>query len=658
MHLVKVGLVNLNPTVGAIRSNLERMLAVAAEASEQGSVLTAFTEEVISGYPTEDLVQWPGFVEAQWTALRRFAAETGKHKNPTVHVLGLTVAHRGSLYNAVAVVAGGEILGIVPKENLPTYAVFYEQRVFARGIPGEVSSIDGVPFGDLIFRLPFGTLAVEVCEDLWAADGPSLRRAVSGAEIVVNLSASPWRGGVVDTRKELIATRASDHQVTLIYVNQFGGQDSLVFDGGAYVNQNGRMIFEAERWREGWTSAVFDLDRTRRLRRENTTFRDHAEDYLKSHPPVTMVEGALPARRGGDRAELAYPVPPKKSFFPPGPGPELSPEERWYEDLLSAMKTGLAGYFEKTGAFDRIGIALSGGKDSALTLVIAWLYAQDRFRDLAADERVRALQDFIHCFSMPTRFNTSRTKGISRRLAEELGVSFKEVSIEEAFDREVEAAEKMLAPGETLSDLTRQNIQARIRGSRMWNWANASRGMWIQSGNMSEKAVGYTTVGGDLMGAYSLLGNLPKTIVIRLLEYIERKQDLAVLRDLLETRASAELAEGQEDERDLMPFPVLDACFALFAGEKMMPSEVYLAIRAMWTDDELRTLRSDYRKGMLKDWVKRFCRLFVASIFKWVQAPQAVHLGPLDLDRERALQLPVVHSPEWLEIDAIDHLPD
>lgn len=664
MHLLKVGLVNLNPTVGAIRSNLARMIAVAAEASQQGCTLTAFTEQIVSGYPTEDLVQWPGFVEAQWAALRQFAAATDKLERPAVHVLGLTVAHRGSLYNAAAVVAGGEILGIVPKENLPTYAVFYEQRVFARGIPGEVSSIEGVPFGDLVFRLPFGTLAVEVCEDLWVPNGPSLRRSVSGAEIVVNISASPWRGGVVETRKELIATRASDHQVTLIYVNQFGGQDSLVFDGGAYVNQNGRMIFEAERWREGWTATVVDLDRTRRLRRENTTFRDHAEGFLKSHRPVTTVEASLaaprdaPSRPGRDYPKLTYPVPPEKSFFLPGPGPELSPEESWYEDLLSAMKTGLAGYFEKTGAFDRLGIALSGGKDSALTLVVAWLYARDRFQHLVPDARAREIRDFIHCFSMPTRFNSDQTKSLSRRLAAELGVSFKEVSIEEAFDREVEAAEEMLGSGETLSELTRQNIQARVRGSRMWNWANASRGMWLQTGNMSEKAVGYTTIGGDLMGAYSLLGNLPKTIVIRLLEHVERTLRISALPELLATRASAELACGQEDERDLMPFPVLDACFALFAGEKMMPVELYLAIRAMWTDEELRAMRADYRKGMLKGWVKRFCRLFVASIFKWVQAPQAVHLGPLDLDRERALQLPVVHSPEWLDIDAIDGLPD
>ncbi len=207
---------------------------------------------------------------------------------------------------------------------------------------------------------------------------------------MVNVSASPFRGGVVETRKELIATRAADHQVTLVYVNQFGGQDSLVFDGGGYVNQNGRMVFEAERWREGWSPVVVDLDRTRRRRRENTTYRAHAEAYLESHERVRTLDAEL---SGYEPPSSGFPSPSSKNFFVP----EESKEILWYEDLIAAMKTGLAGYFEKSGAFDRLGVALSGGKDSALTLLIAWLYAGDRDRDP---------KDFIHCFSMPTRFNS------------------------------------------------------------------------------------------------------------------------------------------------------------------------------------------------------------------------------------------------------------
>jgi NAD+ synthase (glutamine-hydrolysing) len=172
-------------------------------------------------------------------------------------------------------------------------------------------------------------------------------------------------------------------------------------------------------------------------------------------------------------------------------------------------------------------------------------------------------------------------------------VTFKEVPIEEAFEREVKAAEAMLSPGEELTPLTRQNIQARIRGMRMWNWANACRGMWLQTGNMSEKAVGYTTVGGDLMGAYSLLGNVPKTIVIRLLT-IFGEAPLRGLEELMKTEASAELAENQEDERDLMPFQYSMPASRSSRGE-MMPVDLYRAIRAMWTDDELLRMRPDYR---------------------------------------------------------------
>lgn len=653
MRLTRIGLAHLDPAVGAIHSNLDLVAATARAMSESGCALGVFTEQVLSGYPTEDLVQWEGFVDAQWSALERFAETTTSFSHPTVFVVGLTVQDAGLVYNAAAVVAAGRIFGVVPKENLPTYEVFYERRVFARGLPHRVGKVHGVPFGDLIFRLPFTTLAVEICEDMWVPDGPILRRSASGAELVVNVSASPWRGGVVETRRELIATRAADNEVCFVYVNQCGGQDSLVFDGGGYVNQNGRMLLEAERWRPGWTAQVVDLGGTRRRRSENTTWRAHAEAYLRSSPAVEPIEVELPAH---EEPALDYPAPggADRSFFAPKAPAEADPVTRWYDDLIAAMKMGLAGYFEKTGAFDRVGVALSGGKDSSLTLVIAWLYARDRFAALAESRRAEAIRDFVHAFSMPTRFNTETTKDLSRRLAEELGVSFFEVPIEEAFEREVEATRAMLSPGAEIPPLALQNVQARIRGQRMWNWANASRGMWLQSGNMSEKAVGYTTVGGDLMGAYSLIGNLPKTIVIRLTAHLCDRYAIASLAELLETKASAELALDQEDERDLMPFPVLDACFALFAGEKLMPVALYRAVRSMWTDEELREMRPDYRPGMLKEWVKRFCQLFVGSIFKWVQSPQTVHLGRLDLDRERALQLPVVQSSEWLDLDAID----
>ena len=162
---------------------------------------------------------------------------------------------QAQLYNAAAVVHGGRLLGFVPKEKLPTYNVFYEARTFSRGGPGLALDADGVPLGDYLFGFDFGTVAVEVCEDVWAPDGPMRRRCLSGAEIVVNVSASPYRLGIVGTRREMLATRAADNQTVLVYANAVGAQDGLIYDGGGFVFQNGRLVQEAARFVEGIATA-------------------------------------------------------------------------------------------------------------------------------------------------------------------------------------------------------------------------------------------------------------------------------------------------------------------------------------------------------------------------------------------------------------------
>ncbi len=645
MRLIRIGLAHPNPAVGAFRSNTDQIIAAVAELAAQRATIICFAEQCISGYPCEDLVLWEGFVRDQWKQLERIAAASAHLEHPSVIVVGVAVRESQLVYNAAAVICKGKILGIVPKEKLPTYGVFYEGRTFSGGVPARVSDIGGVPFGDLIFEFPFGVLAVEVCEDIWSPDGPMRRRAYSGAEIIVNCSASPWRAGVVEFRRSMIAVRAADNQATVVYVNLFGGNDSLVFDGGGYVNQNGALLRDFPRWRSGHVTLDLDLDRTAHERRENTTWRNDCQTFLAEYDPVLTIsfpEGPKPNLPGFALAR------------PSSAETQSKGAETYFEDLIAAMKTGLAGYFEKAGVFSRIGIALSGGKDSVLVLILSWLYARDRFSHLNEAERAHKIREFIHCFSMPTHFNSESTKTIAREICAELGVTFKELPIEDAFGREIEATRAMLS-GRDATAFTMQNIQSRLRAMRMWNWANSAGALWLQSGNMSEKSVGYTTMGGDLMGGYSLIGNMPKTMVTALLHHLHATYRWPVLERLLHTVASAELAENQEDERDLMPYPVLDACFELFAGEKRMPLEVYHALRMRFTDEELRAMRPDYSPAMLKEWVKRFVKLFIGSIFKWVQAPQTVHLGSLDLDRERALQLPVVQSLEWLRLDDLEN---
>ncbi|MBI5742590.1 MAG: NAD(+) synthase [Candidatus Niyogibacteria bacterium] len=640
MRLIKIGLGNVNTTVGALRSNTDKVLELAREMAKAKCTVGCFPELVINGYPPEDLVQWSGFVERGLAEVTRFCEVT--QDLPTVFILGAVVPMKNHLYNCAFVIRQGEIIGIVPKEKLPTYNVFYEGRTFSAGSPGLFEKVRRVPFGDLIFKFHFGALAVEVCEDIWVPDGPMRRRCYSGAELVVNISASPFRSGVQETRREMIATRAADNVAAVVYLNALGGNDGLVFDGGGFVNQGGRTVLEAERYREGLTACVIDLDRTDRERKENTTWRTGAKDFLANDPPVV----ALECKGLGADDHLPYPTPQLRNFFMPD---DSEKRREYFDGLEAAMIQGLASYFEKTGAFKCIGIALSGGRDSVLTLVAAWIYAQRKFADLDAEAKARAIKNFIFCFSMPSRYNSKATRSAARGICKELGVSFNETNIA----REMRVAEaslrEMLGAGQEPSALTLQNLQARIRGERMWNFANTAGALWLQTGNMSEKAVGYTTIGGDMMGGYSLIGNLPKTVVIELLRHLGEKYSIASVKKSLVIPSSAELATSQTDEAELMPFEVLDACIYLFVGEKMMPTEVYKVLGSMFGER--------YAAPELKAWVKKFTLFFRKSIFKWVQAPQAVHLGSLELDRERALQLPVVQSDEWLGLDELDKLP-
>ncbi|HSN86463.1 MAG TPA: NAD(+) synthase [Thermoanaerobaculia bacterium] len=456
------------------------------------------------------------------------------------------------------------------------------------------------------------------------------RRSYSGAEMVVNVSSSPYRVGVVSTRREMLSTRSADNQVTLVYGNSVGSQDGLVFDGGGYVFQNGRRALDAPRFREGWAACVVDLDRTRRMRQENTTWRTDLEDFQERYEPVPVLASEHPS---GDRSGLRYPPPLGDSFFLPQDGESgPSPRDEVLDDLISALSLGIKDYYLKTGAFRSIGVALSGGRDSMLTLLLAWRAA------LLLNEEDRAKAgETIQAFYMPTRYSGEGTRDAASTLCKELGISLRVVPIEEAFDREVEATRRMLDGGEP-TEITRQNVQARIRAARMWNWANTAGALFLQTGDMSEKAVGYTTIGGDLEGALSVIANVPKTVVIALLERFHRLYGFEGVALTLATAPGPELAEAQAAEDELMPFPVLDACLHLYAGEKLAPDEVALALRSLFPDVD---------SGKLDGWAKRFAALFSRSIYKWVQSPLALHVGSLDLDRERALQLPVVQRNEW-----------
>jgi NAD+ synthase (glutamine-hydrolysing) len=623
MRLAKLAIASVSPTVGAVHSNVSRLIAIAKEMAAANVTIGAFPEQVVGGYPPEDLVQWPGFLIGQRRQLERFATETKDLK--TVFVIGLAVSAGGQVFNTAAVVHRGTIVAVVPKEKLPTYNIFYEGRTFSRGSAGMMLDADGLRLGDYRFQFDFGDVAVEVCEDAWSPDGPMRRRCYSGAEIVVNVSSSPYRMGVDSTRREMLATRAADNQALLLYANAVGAQDGLIFDGGGFIFQNGRLVFEAPRFVEGWWSTVVDLDRTRRLRMENTTWRSDCEAFRRDGKmvPTIRVEGPT-----SDFSSLAYPAPEGGNFFLPASNTQhVDPRDRALDELFEALAIGVKSYYEKTNAFKSLGIALSGGRDSMLTLMVAWRAAQL----IKGGAKISA-------FYMPSSHSGDDTKHAAFLLATEVDATLQTIPINDAVEREVEATVQMLG-GEKPTELTRQNIQARIRGQRMWNWANSSGALFLQTGDMSEKAVGYTTIGGDLEGALSVIANVPKTVVIAMLERLGKRFGFKGITATLDTDPGPELADKQVAENELMPFPILDACLHLYAGEKMSPDEIGCALRALFPD-----IAAD----QLAACAQRFTKLFSQSIYKWVQSPLSLHVGSLDLDRERALQMPVVQKNEWV----------
>jgi NAD+ synthase (glutamine-hydrolysing) len=450
------------------------------------------------------------------------------------------------------------------------------------------------------------------------------RRCFAGAELVVNISASPFRAGIAATRREMLATRSADNQATLVYVNAIGGQDGLVFDGGGYVFQNGRPLLEAPRFREGRATCVVDLDRTTRMRREDSTWRSDCEAFWRERVCVPALRSSAPT---GNRATLRYPVDTKGSpFLPPPHATPRSARDEMLDDLYEALALGVRDYVVKTGRFRRLAVPVSGGRDSVLTLLVAWHAA-----------RSSPEAGLLHAVYLPSRYSGSATCAAAEILCRELGVPLHVSSIDAAYEREL-AEVRALVGGEAVGETTGENIQARLRALRMWSWCNATESLFLQCGDMSEKAVGYTTIGGDLEGGLSVIGNVPKTVVIALLERLYARFGFEGIARCLATEPSPELAPAQLAEAELMPFPVLDTCLYLYAGEKLSPAELAEALPVAFPELPATKLR---------EYAEQFVTAFTTSIYKWVQAPLSLHVGSLDLERERALQLPVVQRTEW-----------
>jgi NAD+ synthase (glutamine-hydrolysing) len=561
---MRLALAQINTVVGDLDGNRRRILARLDEARAEEADLVLFPELTVTGYPPEDLLLRPSFIRAAQTSLREIAATT----KGLVAFVGAPHFDR-DLYNACAVCADGEVRAIVRKRFLPNYGVFDEDRYFA---PGR----------DLIL-LRFGEtlVGVTVCEDLWQPGPPATDLALAGAELIVNVSASPFHVGKDRDREEMLVTRARDNVSFLAFCNAVGAQDELVFDGHSIVlDDEGELLARAPGFEEALV--VVDIDPTQVIGRRLTDVRRRALARERgSLPAATIVDLPAPAPHAEQRhGSIAEPL------------SEL-------EQMRRALSLGLRDYVEKNG-FREIVIAVSGGIDSAVTAALA--------ADALGPERV-------HCVSMPSRYSSEETRADARRLAESLGCAFLELPIE-GIVQAFEAALADLFAG-TEPGLAEENIQARIRGVLLMALSNKFGWLVVATGNKSELSVGYATLYGDMAGGFALLKDVFKTDVFRLAKHLNEHAGRQLIPESIIARApSAELRANQLDEDSLPPYPELDRVLEAYVEEDRSREE----------------LSSD---GFDPAVVERAVALIDRSEYKRRQAPPGVKLRPKAFGRDR-----------------------
>jgi NAD+ synthase (glutamine-hydrolysing) len=520
---LRLALSQLDTVVGDLDGNAARIVAAMARAEETGADLVVFPELAVTGYPPEDLLLKSGFVADNLSALDRIASASGEcaavvgfvdvaGDGSVPEAVGRAVgmgtvareqAVRGAprlLRNALAVCAGGRILGVYHKRRLPNYGVFDEERWFAPGV--------GAP---MLYEIAGVLVGVSVCEDLWFPDGPVAEQAAAGAALVVNANASPYAIDRITERVAVTKERVGEARCAIAYVNQVGGQDELVFDGGSFVvDASGALVTGAVQFEEALLVADLDLP---------------PRPAAPAAPAdVTVVHVSALAR---DRE--ARPVSP--------PAPHLSAEAEVY----GALVLGTRDYLRKNG-FTHAVIGLSGGIDSSLVAAVA----------------VDALgPEHVHGLSMPSRYSSEGSRTDAAALAAGLGIELRTIPIEGAHA----ALRDLLAGaiGGDLVGLADENLQSRIRGVLLMALSNAEGWIVLTTGNKSELATGYSTLYGDSAGGFAVIKDVPKTLVYRLCRYRNAVAGTDLIPEAVLTKApSAELRPDQRDQDSLPPYEVLD----------------------------------------------------------------------------------------------------
>ncbi|TMQ49801.1 MAG: NAD+ synthase [Candidatus Eisenbacteria bacterium] len=552
MRQLRLGLAQLNPTVGDVDGNVARVAAYLEQARGLGVDLLAFPEMVITGYPPEDLLLKPSFIE--------YAIERTRDLLP--RTLGMTVVvgtvdRDFDLYNAAAVLHDGRWMGTYRKRYLPNYGVFDENRYFMPGTRNPVFVRGGTIIG------------INICEDIWYPGGPVEEQVIrGGAEIVINISASPYHAGKAQVRKRMLCTRAADNLAVVCYVNLVGGQDEVIYDGcSLIVDEQGQVLAEGKMFEEDLVVADVELDSVFSARLHDPRLRKgRALEAGEGAPRIDLpalgtgatpapdpAGGVAPLPRGGGNGGVATAVAAKPALERRAAPtyPELVPE------VYGALVLGTLDYVRKNG-FETVVLGLSGGVDSALCACIA--------ADALGPANVVGV-------SMPSGFTSTASREDAESLARNLGIRHTCIPIRDVF----EAYLKVLEPAfdGKPPDITEENLQARIRGNYLMALSNKFGWLVLTTGNKSEVSAGYSTLYGDMAGGFAVLKDVYKTMVYQLARHRNQCGERPVVPERTLTRApSAELKPDQTDQDTLPPYEVLDPILRLYVEEDRSAREI------------------------------------------------------------------------------------
>lgn len=567
---MRLALSQINVTVGDLAGNREKILDHIHRARDLGAHIVVFPELAIPGYPPEDLLFKPRFIQSNLDVLNELVRAT----QGIAAIFGFVDRH-DDIYNAAAIACNGCLIDVYRKTYLPNYGVFDEDRYFQSGKTAGVYRLNGITFG------------VTICEDIWYPGGPARQQALAGdAEVLINISSSPFHDGKELLREQMIATRATDNSAVLAFCNLVGGQDELIFDGGSLiVDQEGRVVARSPRFEEDLLVTDVDVEAVFRNRLHDSRRRKEKRDV--SAPGAVDLPDLTP--------KAVCLSPPQRPDFP-------RPDER-LKNIYDALVLGTRDYVLKNG-FEKVFIGLSGGIDSALVTAVA--------HDALGKENVV-------CVTMPTQFSSEGTFNDALQMAGNLDIRILTLPVQELFDQYL----GLLADefGDLPSDTAEENIQPRIRGTLLMALANKFRALVLAPGNKSELSMGYATLYGDMAGGFAVIKDIYKTLVYDLAHYRNSLSDHPVIPvSIIERPPTAELRDNQKDTDSLPPYSVLDPILKAYVEDDTSLQDI---------------IALGYDEGL----VTRVIRTVDINEYKRRQAPPGIKITPRAFGRDRRLPI-------------------